>query len=176
MPGQAGNNHPTSIPTGVFKTRDGYINIATAGTTTWVRLCRAIGAENLAKDPRYATAAARSKNCDALNAEIETYLADGTCAEWVERINAAEVPCGPIYTIDQIYSDPQVKHLALVEDIEAPDARGVLHFVGQPVTLKRTPSRLVAPPPERGEHTDAVLREFGFTDAEIAALRRAKTI
>ena len=176
VPGQAGNNHPTSIPTGVFKTRDGYINIATAGTTTWERLCRAIGAESLIKDPRYATAAARSKNRDALNAEIETYLAGGTCAEWVERINAAEVPCGPIYAIDQIYADPQVKHLRMVEDIETPDARGVLHFVGQPVTLKRTPSRLVSPPPERGEHTDAVLREFGFTDAEIAALRSAKTI
>ena len=176
VPGQAGNNHPTSIPTGVFKTRDGYINIATAGTTTWERLCRAIGAEALIKRPEYATAAARSKNRDALNAEIETYLADGTGAEWVERINAAEVPCGPIYAIDQVYSDPQVKHLRMVEDVETPDARGVLHFVGQPVGLQRTPSRLVAPPPERGEHTDSVLREFGFTDAEIDGLRKTKVI
>jgi crotonobetainyl-CoA:carnitine CoA-transferase CaiB-like acyl-CoA transferase len=176
VPGQAGNNHPTSIPTGVFKTRDGYINIATAGGTTWKRLCHAIGAEALVQKPEYATSAARSKNRDALNAEIETFLANGTCAEWVERINAAEVPCGPIYAINQVYSDPQVKHLRLVEDIETGDGRGVLHFVGQPVTLKRTPSRLVAPPPERGEHTDAVLREFGFTDAEIEGLRKAKVI
>jgi formyl-CoA transferase len=160
----------------VFKTRDGHINIATAGTTTWQRLCRAIGAEALIERPEYATAAARSKNRDALNAEIETYLSGGTSAEWVERINAAEVPCGPIYAIDRIYSDPQVEHLRLVEDVETPDARGVLHLVGQPVTLERTPSRLAAPPPERGEHTDAVLAEFGFSPAEIAGLRKAKVI
>ena len=176
VPGQAGNNHPTSIPTGVFKTRDGHINIATAGAKTWERLCRAIGAEELIQRPEYATAAARRKNRDALNAEIERRLADGTSAEWVERINAAEVPCGPIYAIDEIYADPQVQHLEMVEDVATPDARGVLHLVGQPVTLGRTPSRLVTPPPERGEHNEEVLREFGFSDAEIASLRKAKVI
>ena len=176
VPGQAGNNHPTSIPTGVFKTRDGHINIATAGTTTWERLCRAIGAERLMHRPEYATSAARLQHRDALNAEIESYLADGTSAEWVERINAAEVPCGPIYAIDQIYADPQVKHLQIVQDVETADERGVLHLVGQPMTLARTPSRLVAPPPERGEHNEEVLREFGFSDSEIAGLRKAKVI
>ena len=128
------------------------------------------------KDPLYATSAARRQNRDALNAEIDSYLADGTSAEWVERINAAEVPCGPIYAIDEIYSDPQVKHLQIVQDVETPDARGVLHLVGQPMTLARTPSRLVAPPPERGEHNEEVLREFGFSDSEIASLREAKVI
>jgi len=176
IPGQAGNNHPTSIPTGVFKTRDGHINIATAGATTWERLCRAIGAETLMQRPEYATAAARRENRDALNTEIESYLADRTSAEWVARINAAEVPCGPIYAINEIYTDPQVKHLRMVDDVETSDERGVLHLVGQPVTLARTPSRLVAPPPERGEHNDEVLREFGFSAAEIASLRQAKVI
>jgi formyl-CoA transferase len=176
VPGQAGNNHPTSIPTGVFKTRDGHINIATAGALTWERLCRAIGAEALVQRSEYATAAARRQNRDALNAEIGSYLGDRTCAEWVERINAAEVPCGPIYAIDEIYADPQVGHLAMVQDVETPDERGVLHLVGQPVTLARTPSRLVAPPPERGEHNDEVLREFGFSATDIASLRKAKVI
>jgi formyl-CoA transferase len=176
VPGQAGNNHPTSIPTGAFKARDGYINIATAGTTTWDRLCRVIGAKAMMEKPDYATAAARSRNRDALNAEIETYLAGGTCADWVEKLNAAGVPCGPIYSIDQVYADAQVKHLHMVEDVETPDARGVLHLTGQPVMLGRTPSRLVSPPPERGEHTDAVLTEFGFTEAEIAILRSDKVI
>ena len=176
IPGQAGNNHPTSIPTGVFKTRDGHINIATAGATTWERLCRAIGAETLMQKPEYATAAARREHRDALNAEIESYLADRTGAEWVARINAAEVPCGPIYAINEIYADPQVKHLQMVEDVETSDERGVLHLVGQPVTLARTPSRLVARPPERGEHNDEVLGEFGFSAAEIASLRQAKVI
>jgi formyl-CoA transferase len=176
VPGQAGNNHPTSIPTGVFKTRDGHINIATAGTTTWERLCRAIGAEALMQKAEYATAAARRQNRDALNAEIDRCLAGGTSAEWVERLNAAEVPCGPIYAINEIYADPQVEHLQMLQDVETPDERGVLHLVGQPVTLGRTPSRLVAAPPERGEHNDEVLREFGYTDAEIASLRKAKVI
>jgi crotonobetainyl-CoA:carnitine CoA-transferase CaiB-like acyl-CoA transferase len=176
IPGQAGNNHPTSIPTGVFKTRDGYINIATAGAVTWQRLCRAIGADALIESADYATAASRRKNRDRLNAEIERYLADGTSAEWVERLNAAEVPCGPIYAINEIYDDPQVKHLQVVQDLETPDARGVLHLVGQPVTLARTPSRLVGPPPERGEYNDEVLAEFGFSAAEIASLRKSKVI
>jgi formyl-CoA transferase len=176
VPRQAGNNHPTSIPTGVFKTRDGHINIATAGATMWGRLCRAIGGEALVSHPDYATAAARSKNRDALSVEIEKCLASGTSAEWVERLNEAEVPCGPIYSIDQIYSDPQVEHLQMVQDLPTPDARGVLHLVGQPVALGRTPSKLVAPPPDRGEHTDEVLGEAGFSAAEIASLRQTKVI
>ena len=134
----------------------------------WKRLCRAIDAPALLENPQYATAAARLKNRDALNAEIESYLADRTSAEWVERMNAAGVPCGPIYAIDKVFADPQVEHLGVVQDVETADERGMLHLVGQPVTLARTPSRLVAPPPERGEHTEEVLREFGFTDAEIA--------
>jgi crotonobetainyl-CoA:carnitine CoA-transferase CaiB-like acyl-CoA transferase len=176
IPGQAGNNHPTSIPTGVYKTSDGHINIATAGAVTWERLCRAIGADELLTDAKYATAQARRQNRDALNDEIERRLAGRTSAEWVERLNAEEVPSGPIYAINQIYDDPQVRHLDMVQDVETPDARGTLHLVGQPVTLGRTPSRLVAPPPQRGEHNDEVLREFGFSDAEIASLRKAKII
>jgi formyl-CoA transferase len=176
VPPQAGNNHPTSIPTGVFKTRDGHINIAASGGAIWERLCRAIGAEVLLDDPRYATADARSRNRDALNAAIEKHLADGTCAEWVERLNAAGVPSGPINSIDKVFADPQVEHLGLVQEIETGDARGRLRVVSQPVTLGRTPSRLVAAPPECGQHTEEVLAEFGFSAEEIAALRKASAI
>lgn len=176
VPPQAGNNHPTSIPTGVFKTRDGHINVAAAGGAIWERLCRAIGAEALLDNPHYATAAARSKNRDALNAAIDTYLADRTSAAWVEHLNEAGVPCGPIYAIDKVFADPQVEHLGIVQEIDTRDARGMLRVVGQPVSLGRTPSRLVAAPPECGEHTEEVLREFGFAEAEIAELRNAKVI
>jgi crotonobetainyl-CoA:carnitine CoA-transferase CaiB-like acyl-CoA transferase len=176
VPPQAGNNHPTSIPTGVFKTRDGHINIAAAGSAIWERLCRCIGAEALIDHPDYATSKARLKNRDALNAAIDSYLADRTSAEWVERLNAAGVPCGPINTIDKVFADPQVQHLAMVQQIDTGDARGTLRVVGQPVALSRTPSSLVAAPPECGQHTDEVLREFGFSDAEIATLRTAKVI
>ena len=176
VPRQAGNNHPTSIPTGVYKTRDGHINIATAGGEMWRRLCAAIDAPALLADPQYATAAARLKNRDALNSAIAGYLIDRTSAEWIGRLNEAGVPCGTINTIDKVFDDPQVEHLGIVQHIDTGDARGVLHVVGQPVSLGRTPSRLAAAPPERGAHTREVLGEFGFSDAEIAGLREAQAI
>jgi len=173
---QAGNNHPTSIPTGVFKTRDGYINIATAGGQMWERLCKALDAPALLGNPHYATGPARLKHRDALNAAIDSYLAHRPSAEWIERLNAAGVPCGAINSIDKVFADPQVTHLGIVQQIETGDARSIQKVVGQPVTLGRTPSRLAAPPPKRGQHTEEVLQEFGFSEAEIAALREAKAI
>jgi crotonobetainyl-CoA:carnitine CoA-transferase CaiB-like acyl-CoA transferase len=173
VPKQAGNNHPTSIPTGVFKTADGHINIASTGQVIWERLCRAIDATALLDKPDYKTAAARSKNRDALNAEIDTYLKDRTSAEWIEQLNAAGVPCGPIYSIDQMFADPQVEHVGMAQPV---DGRNDLRLVGQAVSLSRTPSRLAAAPPELGQHTDEVLQEFGIGKQEIAALRDAKLI
>src|SRR5438874_3130893 len=120
VPRQAGNNHPTSIPTGVFRTRDGYINVAAVGGALWERLCRAIGADALTTKPEYATAAARLRNRDALNAEIEFYLRARTSADWVDHLNEAGVPCGPIHSIDQVFADPQVKHLGIVREIASP--------------------------------------------------------
>src|SRR5712672_2520434 len=153
---QAGNNHPTSIPTGVFKTSDGYINIATAGQKIWERFCEALGAPELIARPEYANVANRSKNRDAINAEIDLYTAKRTSADWVERFNKAGVPCGPIYSIDQMFADPQVKHVGMAQPVKTKDKKGMT-LVGQPLSLSRTPSRLVAPPPGLGEHTGAVL-------------------
>src|SRR3978361_285268 len=139
VPKQAGNNHPTSIPTGVFKTADGHINIATTGHSTWERLCVAIGAADLMHRPEYANAKARSENRDALNAELDTYTATRTSADWMDKLNAGGVPCGPISPLDQVFPDPQVQHLAIAKDVEPPD-RGTIQVVGQPVGLSRTPS------------------------------------
>jgi formyl-CoA transferase len=172
---QAGNNHPTSIPTGVFATADGHINVATTGQTMWERLCRTIGAEALVADADYASAGLRSKNRDALNAALAAHFAARTSADWIERLNAAGVPTGPIYRIDETFADPQVQHLGMVQRIAKQDG-ATLAVVGQPVALTRTPSRLAAAPPERGQHTEEVLAEFGFSAAEIAALREAKAI
>jgi crotonobetainyl-CoA:carnitine CoA-transferase CaiB-like acyl-CoA transferase len=175
VPGQAGNNHPTSIPTGVFKTADGYINIATTGQVMWERLARAIAAEALLQRGEFETSGSRLKNRDALNAAIEEYTAARPSSYWIEKLNEAGVPCGPIYAIDEVFEDPQVRHLGIVRDVET--ARGsTLHLVGQPVKLSRTPNKIAAPPPDCGQHTDEVLKEFGFSGPEIEALRRANAI
>ena len=172
---QAGNNHPTSIPTGVFKTRDGYVNVAAAGQKIWERLCHALDADALLENADYRNDAARSKNRDALTADIESYLGNRTSAEWVESLNKAGVPCGPIYAIDEVFADPQVRHLGIAQSVVRSD-KSKMHLVGQPVSLSRTPSRLAARPPKLGEHTDVVLKEFGFSARDIAALRKAGAV
>ena len=165
VPKQAGNNHPTSIPTGVFKTADGFINIASAGARIWARFLNAAGAEELGKRPEYQTASDRSKHRDALNADIERYTVKRTSAEWIDLLNKAGVPCGPIYSIDQVYADPQVVHLAMAQPVKTKGKP--LRMARQPVTLSRTPSRFVAPPPGLGEHNEAVLKELGLNAKEI---------
>nr|AWM08741.1 CoA transferase [Bradyrhizobium symbiodeficiens] len=172
---QAGNNHPTSIPTGVFRTSDGYINIATTGGRIWERCAQAIGAPELYSHPDYATAPARSKNRDALNAEIEKRTLTKSTDSWVRELNEAGVPCGPIYAIDQMFEDAQVKHLGIAQDVPNDEDRHI-RLVGQPVTLSRTPSKMVARPPDFGEQTEEVLKEFGLSADEIAQLRDAKVV
>jgi crotonobetainyl-CoA:carnitine CoA-transferase CaiB-like acyl-CoA transferase len=172
---QAGNNHPTSIPTGVFKTLDGHINIASTGQVMWERLCNAIEAPDLIDHPEFRTSDLRSKNRDALNAEIEKRTKNKSSAEWIDIFNKTGVPCGPIYSIDQMFDDPQVKHLGIAQSATRPDGKEQT-FVGQPVALSRTPSKIVAAPPDQGQHTDEVLKEFGFADQEISELHKAKAV
>ncbi len=172
---QAGNDHPTSIPTGVFKTSDGYINIATTGGRIWHRFAETLGAPDLPNRPEYATAPDRSKNRKQLNAEIGRLTEKKSSEAWVKEFNAAGVPCGPIYSIDQMFSDAQVQHLGMARDV--PNAEGrEIRLVGQPFTLSRTPSQMAARPPEFGEQTDEVLAEFGFSKDEIGELKRDKVV
>jgi formyl-CoA transferase len=159
----------------VFKTADGHINLACAGQKIWERFCQAVDAPGLAAHPDYATAAARLQHRDALNAEIDKILSVRSSADWVAALNESGVPCGPIYSIDQVFSDPQVEHLRIAQSVVRPDGE-TLNVVGQPVELSRTPSRIAAAPPEIGQHTDEVLKEFGYTDAEITALHKANAV
>src|SRR4051812_48273814 len=175
VPKQAGNNHPTSIPTGVFKTSDGYINIATTGGRIWERCAQAIGAPELVTDPDSATPPARSNNRHALHAIISRVTAKKSSDSWVNELKAAGVRCGPIYTIDQMFDDAQVKHLGIAQHVPNDENRQI-QLVGQPVTLSRTPSRMAARPPEFGEQTEEVLAEFGFGADEIADLRQRKVV
>ena len=163
--GQAGNNHPTSIPTGVYKTRDGHMNLAVSGHKIWVRFCEAIGAPELATHPDYASASLRSTNRDALHADLQEYLKERDTATWVSLLNEAGVPSGPIYSIDQAFADPQVRHLGIAEKF------GDVAYLAQPVTLSRTPSHVVAHPPALGEHTAEVLHELGYASESIELLK-----
>jgi crotonobetainyl-CoA:carnitine CoA-transferase CaiB-like acyl-CoA transferase len=165
VPPQAGNNHPTSIPTGVFRTRDGHINIAAAGHQIWERLARVLDADAWLTDPRFATGAARSDNRDALQVEIDARTVSDDSASWIERLNAAGVPCGPINTIDQTFAEPQVQHLGIARDLDG------TKYVGQPMALSRTPSTIANPPPARGQHTAEILRELGLSAQEVERLQ-----
>jgi crotonobetainyl-CoA:carnitine CoA-transferase CaiB-like acyl-CoA transferase len=173
--GQAGNNHPTSMPTGVYKTADGHINIASTGQKIWERMCKALDAPEMLQNPNYKTAALRSQHRNALNDEIDSHTVKRTSAEWIERLNEAGVPSGPIYSIDQMFGDPQVQHLGMAQGVKRKD-KSVMKLVGQPMSLSRTPTKIVQRPPAVGEHTDEVLEEFGFKPKDIAALRKANAI
>lgn len=170
VPPQAGNNHPTAIPTGVFKTSDGYINIAASGAL-FERLCRAIDAPELIKHPDYVDFKLRLKNRDAVNAEITQRTVKRTSAEWIEILNQAGVPCGPIYTIDKMFADPQVQQLGMPQPVLHP-VLGRIEIVGQGVKLTRTPGQVRTPAPDRGQNTREVLQEFGYDAAQIGDLEK----
>ena len=170
VPPQAGNNHPTTIPTGVYPTSDGHINIATAGGEIYERLCRVLGNEELITHPDYATGKARSENRDALNERLNELTRKKTSAEWVDILNQAGVPCGPIYNIDEMFEDPQVKHLGMAAAVDRPTL-GPIEIVNQAASLSRTPFRIHAPTPELGQHTDEILDELGVSAGDISALK-----
>jgi len=172
---QAGNNHPTSIPTGVFKTADGHINIATTGMAMWGRLCQAIDRPELESHPDYTTGELRSDNRDALNTELETVTVTKTSAEWIDILEAAGVPCGPIYSIDQMFADPQVKHVNMEHPVEHPDL-GSMNLVGQAVRMNRYEPKTGMATPTRGQHTDEVLAAAGYSEEEVAAMREGGVI
>jgi formyl-CoA transferase len=170
IPGQAGNYHPTSIPTGVYRTRDGHINIAVFGSKIWERFCDALGAPNWIEDPRFRDKPSRSVNRDALNAAIEERLAAHGSDHWIELFNELGVACGRINDMRQVFDEPQIQHLDMVKTVTS--ARlGTQKLVGQPVSLARTPSTIARAAPRRGEHTEEVLSEIGFKAEDIARLK-----
>jgi crotonobetainyl-CoA:carnitine CoA-transferase CaiB-like acyl-CoA transferase len=168
---QAGNDHPTGIPTGVFTTADGHINIAASGQVMYRRLCEAIGASRLIDDPRFKTMTDRSRNRKAMNEELDKVLVARPSAEWIEALNKAGVPCGPILNIRQVFEDPQVQHLGLAQTVRHPE-RGEIRVQGLPAALSRTPGAIRRAAPVHGQHTEEILAEFGYSREEIAALRR----
>jgi formyl-CoA transferase len=174
VPPQAGNNHPTGIPTGVFRTADGHINIAASGNL-YERLCKALEVPHLIDHPDYADFKLRAKNRDALNREIEARTVKRTSAEWIEALNRAGVPCGPIHTIDKVFSDPQVQHIGIAQPVRHPQL-GDIRLVGQGVNLSSAPAAIRSPAPDRGAHTRAVLEELGYDAAAIQDMQRRGSV
>ena len=172
---QGGNDHPSTMPVSSYKTKDGYINIAASGDAIWRRLCKILGKEDWLAKPEYASDPLRVKNRKALNADLNAVLAARTSNEWIDALNDASVPCGPIYTIDQVFDDPQVKHLGIAASVKHP-VLGEIRMQNQPVKLSRTPGRVAVPTPELGEHTEEVLGSIGYGKDEIEKLRGAKVI
>lgn len=175
VPGQAGNNHPTLIPTGVFETADGLINIQSGAQRLWKRLTKALGAPELGEHPDYIDQEMRAKNRDALNAELSHYTRQRKSDEWIRVLNEAGIPCGPIYTVDQTFADPQVKTLDMSPSVVHP-VLGEVKIVGQAVKLSRTPQRMRKATPELGEHTEEILKEVGYAPEDVRRLRDAGVV
>jgi formyl-CoA transferase len=175
VPQQVGNDHPTSMPTSAYRTADGYINVAATGTRMWQRVCESVGRMDLFEHPDFRDADGRSKNRAALNAELNRAFAAKKSDEWVEILNRAGVPSGPIYTMDRVFADPQVRHVQAAAEV-VHRRLGKLHLINQPVKLSRTPARLATASPEHGEHSDEILREAGYDAAAIAQFRKDKVI
>jgi crotonobetainyl-CoA:carnitine CoA-transferase CaiB-like acyl-CoA transferase len=169
---QAGNDHPTAIPTGVFPTSDGHINIAASGDNLWKRCCEALGVSELTREPQYATGALRSKNRQALNEVLAGVTRTNTSKHWIEALNKAGVPCGPINSIDQTFAEPQVQHIGIARPVQHAKL-GEYKVVGQPINLSRYPQPAeLKPTPELGEHTAAILGELGYGAADVERLRK----
>ncbi|MFZ9314462.1 MAG: CaiB/BaiF CoA transferase family protein [Burkholderiaceae bacterium] len=166
IPVQVGNNHPTSSPMGLFEASDGCFNLGASGEGNWKRFCEVVEKPEWLNDPEFCTEPLRVKNRARLNALLAVEFSKKTVHQWVSLLNKAGVPAGPVYSVPQVFEDEQVKHLKVVETLPTQFGKA-MHFITQPVILSRTPSRVVAPAPGWGEHTDEVLAGLGYSEADI---------
>jgi crotonobetainyl-CoA:carnitine CoA-transferase CaiB-like acyl-CoA transferase len=174
-PGPAGNDHPVISPYGVYRTQDKPINIAVGTETMWKNFCRIIELPEMEQNVKFRKNNDRVKNRAELRLLIEKALASKTQDEWVEALNQAGIPCGPIYTLDQVFKDPQVLHQKMLLEVEHPKV-GTIPMTGLPVQLSENPPQVFLPPPVLGEHTASILRDFGFAAEEIDHLFADKMI
>ena len=174
IPPQAGNHHPSIAPMGAFKTKDSYINMAPM-PEMWARFCKTTGLDELVDDPRFATFDDRYENRPALIEEIEKVTVTQASAYWIDLLNDARIPCGPIYTLDEAFADPQIIHSGIAKKVSS-EKLGEFEIIGQPLHMTRTPNRhdadIVTAAPEYGEHTIDILQRYGYSEGEIAALAK----
>jgi crotonobetainyl-CoA:carnitine CoA-transferase CaiB-like acyl-CoA transferase len=170
VPGQAGNDHPTNCPMGLFRGSDGYFNIGVAGQGQWIKLCGVIERPDWLTRPEFASNPARVKHRDMLNREVQEVFFTKPVAHWIEALNRADIPAGPVYNVAEMFEDPQIKHLRVAQMAPCYTGEDVA-LISQPVVLSRTPANIVVAAPDCGEHTDSILRELGLDAAAIAGLR-----
>src|SRR5262249_53639418 len=177
VPGQEGNHHPMAVPMGTFESRDGLVNVAASGARMWIDFCKALGAEGLLAHPDYADARSRAQHRAQLRADVGEVTKRFTTAELVEKLNAVGVPCGPINTIGEAFEDPQVQHLGMTRTAPHPTV-GDVRLIRTPINLSAVaqPVSFHHAAPDTGQHTDEILREFGYDAAEIERLREAGAI
>lgn len=175
VPGRDGNNHPTAAVTGVYRTRDGHITVAAESDARFADLCKVLGLTELLENPAYESYESRAQNKFALDDLIEAKTRTWGATELIEALNAHSISAGPIYTMDQVFEDPQVKHLKIARPVHS-RLYGELHVVGQPIHFEGVEARMSRSTPERGEHTEEVLRDLGYSERQIAALKRDQVV
>lgn len=170
VPPQAGNDHPYSTPMGVYKTRDGAINLGVGGEEQWRSFCRAVERPEWGADSRFDSMEKRFDRRPELREMIEERFAEADSGDWLAAMEAHGVPAGPIYAVDQMFEDPQVRHVGIAKALNHPDL-GDIRLVGQPVALSRTPADVATPTPTVGQHNDEILAGLGYDEAGLARLR-----
>ncbi|MGR3321630.1 MAG: CaiB/BaiF CoA transferase family protein [Pseudooceanicola sp.] len=175
VPEAAGNDHPTGVPMGTYRTSDAWMNIAASSQRLFTRFCGAAGLDHLLEDDRFSTGAARRRNAEELKRIVADTLATRSAADWSEALNAVGVPCGPVKNIREVFEDPQVRHLGIAQEVAHPKL-GAISLIGSPIDMTGASKTIERPTPEVGAHTEEILREIGLEAAEIAALRAKEVI
>ncbi|MFN3230724.1 MAG: CaiB/BaiF CoA transferase family protein [Alphaproteobacteria bacterium] len=169
VPGQAGNDHPTAVPMGTYRTADGHINIA-AMPMAWGKFCTVMGLDHLTDDPDFSSPTARLSRRAEVTRIVEDVTTTRNSDHWIGLLNDAGIPCGPIYGIDEAFADEQVQHLEIAEEVQS-ETLGQISLLGQAITMNRTPNQTTAATPELGADTDSVLESLGYSADQIADLR-----
>ncbi|MCK5011716.1 MAG: CoA transferase [Deltaproteobacteria bacterium] len=175
VPQPMGSGHPVIVPYQAFKAKDVFINIAVGNDQLWERFCKAVSLENVMNDPKFATNAKRVENREEIVKIISDLIVTKDGEEWLKILTDAGIPCGPIYTVDKIFADPQVLHREMVKELDHPKA-GKVKVTGIPIKLSDTPGEVETAPPVLGQHTQEVLTELGYNDKDLEKLKQEKVI